>query len=253
MKKLFRIILNLIFPPRCACCRELLPVFEEKYGAGLCLCKICYASWEWAKGESCPECLCPSHKCLCTVDTGSLKKTQIPKLLTYSPNVNNTQNKMIFSLKKKNDKRIAEFMASELSVSIGRFCVDNKIIPDECIYTYIPRRKRSVGEFGFDQGERLSLKVARLFEGEFLSLFSRVGGREQKKLDKAARQKNINRTLKLKKSAAKRIKGRTVIVIDDLVTTGSTLDGAIRLLKSAGAGEIFVSCIARTCDKKSKK
>ena len=251
MNKVFDILRNLAFPPKCACCRTLLPVVEEKFGGGLCLCRECRGLWNRAKEENCPTCLCPSHKCLCTEEKGALKDMKIPKLLTYSPNLNNTQNKMIFSLKKVNDKRISEFVASELSVSMGRYFKDNFILPDECIYTYVPRSRRAKGEFGFDQGRRLAQKVARISEGEFESVFRRLGGREQKKLDSSSRARNISRSLKLKRGVEDKIKGRKVVVIDDLITTGATLDGAVKLLKKAKAAEVYVACVARTADKKN--
>lgn len=249
MGKFLSLIRNLAFPPKCACCRELLPAVEESFGAGNCLCKKCYGLWNRAKDESCPECLCPSHKCLCAPNTRRFKKLGLPKLLTYTPNKNNTQNKMIYSLKKVNDKRICEFVASELSLSMGKWFKDNSILPDECIYTYVPRRASSVAEFGFDQGKRLSSEVCRIFEGQFENIFVRRGGVEQKQLDKNSRAKNVDRSLKLRRNAKKLIKGKRVIIIDDLVTTGATLDRAMRLAKKNGAKEVYAACVARTCEK----
>lgn len=250
MGRFFRILRNIMFPPKCACCRELLPAAEESFGAGNCLCKRCYGLWNKAKEESCPECLCASHKCLCAPNTRRFKKAGLPKLLTYTPNKNNTQNKMIYSLKKVNDKRICEFVASELSLSLGKWFKDNSILPDECVYTYVPRRKSSVAEFGFDQGLRLSGEICKIFEGRFEKIFVRRGGREQKQLDKNSRAKNVDRSLKLRGKAKKLIKSKRVIIIDDLVTTGATLDRAMRLAKKNGAKEVYVACVARTCETK---
>ncbi len=248
MRGLWKIIRNLFFPPKCACCRELLPAVEESYGAGSCLCKKCYTAWNRAKEESCPECLCASHKCLCAPSTRGFKRSGLPKLLTYTPNKNNTQNKIIYSLKKVNDKRICEFVASELSLSMGAWFKDRALLPDECIYTYVPRRAVAVAELGFDQGRRLSREVCRIFEGRLENVFVRRGGKEQKQLDKSSRARNIDRSLRLRRRAAKVIKGKRVVIIDDLVTTGATLDRAMRLIKRNGAKEVYVACVARTCE-----
>ncbi len=248
MGKLLRLLRNLAFPPKCACCRELLPTVEEIYGVGDCLCKKCYGRWNKAKDESCPECLCPSHKCLCAPNTRRFKKSGLPKLLTYTPNKNNTQNKMIYSLKKVNDKRICEFVASELSLSMDVWFKDNSVLPDKCIYTYVPRRASAIAELGFDQGKRLSREVCRIFEGRFENVFVRRGGAEQKQLDKNSRAKNVDRSLKISRKAAQTIKAKRVIIIDDLVTTGATLDRAMRLAKKNGAKEVYVACVARTCE-----
>ena len=44
-----------------------------------------------------------------------------------------------------------------------------------------------------------------------------------------------------------RIKGKTILMIDDVLTTGASLSSAARCLKRAGAGHIAVSTVARVC------
>jgi ComF family protein len=43
-----------------------------------------------------------------------------------------------------------------------------------------------------------------------------------------------------------RVKGRTVIVLDDVMTTGSTVSECARVLKKAGAGRVWAATVART-------
>jgi len=226
-----------------------LPIEEEKFGSGHCLCAQCYDAWNFAKKENCPDCLCPSHLCLCAGKKTALKKYKVPKLLTYSPNIANTQNRMIYAMKKINDKRICEFVAGELAVSLLRYCKDEGIIPCECVFTYVPRRKRAIGEFGFDQGYRLAKNLCRICEGDFRSLFVRRGGKEQKNLGKGQRKSNAIQSIRLHPKAAEKIKGKKIVLVDDLFTTGETLAGAITLLKRAGAVEVYLCCVARTYEK----
>ena len=43
-----------------------------------------------------------------------------------------------------------------------------------------------------------------------------------------------------------RVKGRTVIVVDDVMTTGSTVSECARVLKKAGAEKVWAATVART-------
>lgn len=58
-----------------------------------------------------------------------------------------------------------------------------------------------------------------------------------------ARRENVKGAFRVQPSA--RIAGRTVLVVDDVMTTGSTLGEVARVLKAAGAGRVVVACLAR--------
>ena len=42
------------------------------------------------------------------------------------------------------------------------------------------------------------------------------------------------------------LKGKTVVVIDDVITSGATVKRAVELLQDAGAERVLVSCVAKT-------
>jgi TonB family protein len=80
------------------------------------------------------------------------------------------------------------------------------------LYTYPPRRRGAVRKDGFDQARRLSRALAQVGEGDFASLLSRrMDGREQKRLDTAGRLENAKATYRLRRGAAKCIKGRVIV------------------------------------------
>jgi len=45
--------------------------------------------------------------------------------------------------------------------------------------------------------------------------------------------------------ARAKVKGRTVVLVDDVLTSGATSDACVRALKSAGASKVIVACYAR--------
>lgn len=68
--------------------------------------------------------------------------------------------------------------------------------------------------------------------------------RSQVGLDREARIQNMHGAFRV--TAPQRIKGRTVIVLDDVMTTGTTVSECARVLKRAGAEKVFAATVART-------
>ena len=66
----------------------------------------------------------------------------------------------------------------------------------------------------------------------------------QTKLDKQQRKENMDKAFKVKKSYADKLKGKNVIIADDVITTGATILECARTLKSAGCGKIVICSIA---------
>lgn len=238
------LIKDILMPPKCTGCGILLRIRER--GNVSCLCEKCQSLWQRAKLESCPLCLLPSHTCLCAPPKGLAEKYSIPKVVVYTPSRYNIQSRMVYSLKHVNDGRISRFLSDELALSAAVYFAEQGIMPDECIFTYVPRRWRARAEFGFDQGERLAKDMSRICEGEFARVFVRRGGDEQKKLDKDERQKNIKHAIRLRHKGDSIIKGKCVVIVDDLVTTGATLGYAARLARRAGASRVVPMCVAMT-------
>jgi ComF family protein len=68
--------------------------------------------------------------------------------------------------------------------------------------------------------------------------------RSQVGLDREARIRNMSGAFCV--VAAERVQGRTLIVVDDVMTTGTTVSECARVLKRAGAEKVFAATVART-------
>ena len=67
----------------------------------------------------------------------------------------------------------------------------------------------------------------------------------QKGLSRAHRQENVHNAFSLNPRYADDIRGKTVMLIDDVFTSGATLNECARTLKKHGAARVFVLTIAR--------
>lgn len=260
-KKFFAVVKNLIFVPTCASCGERLSPIPEKGNMTydrVCFCKSCAEKWEMAKTEMCPACFNVSGKCTCTPDFFFKYQPEIPSICFYHPDSQDVQSKAIISMKRRCDTELFEFMAIDLYPRLNSTLNKMGISGEDCIFTWVPRKASSINESGFDQGKQLSNSLAKLFKAKSYPIFLRIGGKEQKKLDKTGRRANAKRSIKLNSSLSgfplwikeKNIEeflgGKNVVIIDDVLTSGSTLRQAVELAKSAKAKNTVVACIAKT-------
>ncbi|MFT5594652.1 MAG: ComF family protein [Oceanicoccus sp.] len=68
----------------------------------------------------------------------------------------------------------------------------------------------------------------------------------QQGLDKNRRRSNVRRAFSCTPSLALQIKGKNLLLIDDVLTTGATCHAAALVLKKHGAKSVTLACLART-------
>lgn len=104
-----------------------------------------------------------------------------------------------------------------------------------------PRRKR---ERGFNQAEIIAHAFAQASGGTVSTALVRRGARPpQASLDAFDRAQNIRRAFSCTNPA--QVYKRWIFIVDDIATTGSTLDECGRVLRAAGAGEVWGIVLAR--------
>lgn len=231
-------ILNIIYPPRCICCSELLHYSDDDV-----FCDKCRNEWEEHKNEKCrtcgqriPECYCGMRDNYDGLVDGEVHLTQ------YDKAENNAVNKLIFSCKDKTVITYFRAIASEMY---------NELYPrlPECSYIVaaIPRTRSAKNTKGHDQSVIIAKEFCKLSGMEYCDLLYNVGNSAQKLLDsRKKREENAIKSYKIKVDTNKLLKGRNVILIDDVVTTGSSAVRCAKLLKSKGAKKVYVMSIAKT-------
>jgi ComF family protein len=108
----------------------------------------------------------------------------------------------------------------------------------------VPLHPSRLADRGFNQSALLARRVARHLNAP-LSARALVRTREtaqQSRLDRSARAKNVAGAFEVRASAL--IEGRTVLLVDDVMTTGATLDACENALAAAGAARIDRAVLA---------
>ena len=254
--------MRLVRVPKCGACGIRLSPTEKtdpRIYHRLCFCESCLEKWMRARSEICPACSKTAEECSCSTDA-----LPLTCFFFYHPQEQNIQSRVILSMKSKCSNELFEYMSAELVRHLSARLEVAGIAGEDCIYTWVPRKRYAVVNTGFDQGRELCRRVASCFGKKESFLFVRRGGKRQKKLNKGERMKNIERAVFLKNKylplapqrnpkKAISLKGKTVVVVDDVVTTGATLRHAVKLLRGAGADQVIVACLAKTKGKAPKK
>lgn len=109
----------------------------------------------------------------------------------------------------------------------------------------MPISEQRLAERGFNQALEIAKGVAKALHLPIWQPIQRVNANRQKGLTRRERLENIEQQFQLVQSPnRKRQKYRSVLVIDDVVTTGSSLHALSLALQQAGCEKIYFACVA---------
>ncbi len=236
MKGALNYLSELLYPPRCAMCGELLDPAKKRR----CFCERCLGIWESEKKASCPQCRMTVNRCKCQPKYNRSRAADSFCSLTLYDTVN--VKRLIHTFKTVSDPALTETAARDLTAAIfSRIKIDQS-----CLLAYPKRSREAISRFGFDHAELLCKKVGR-YTG--IPVFNGIKHRrtqQQKTLSASERGYNALRSYYIPEKHKNKLKGKHVIFIDDVVTTGATSVICSALCKAAGALSVSVFSLART-------
>lgn len=228
---------------RCAACYALLDWRDERE---VPFCPSCEKKWLSETLEHCGICGKRVTDCSCMPLAMQKAKCEgLYKLVYYTPKQRDAvQNKLVYHLKNGSSCRAAAFAAAQLLAKAHAVLHAQGIEASDTLLTYLPRSSRARLRTGTDQARALARALSGASGIPVEALIKRrlFANRTQKNLSPAARKKNAKRAYVVQKRADCR--GKTVLLVDDLVTTGEGMAHAARLLRKMGAVRVICLCIA---------
>ena len=136
---------------------------------------------------------------------------------------------------------------SSLLIKFLDFKISQGEISDFDLVIPIPLARKRLLFRGFNQSEVLAKKITQNFSWPLgQNIVSRQNSRQpQVGLRKKDRLANVRGIFKIKYPASEFLPGKKILLVDDVVTTGATLDECAKVLTQAGAKEIWALVLAK--------
>jgi ComF family protein len=234
-KTFFNIILDLFFPIKCINCQR----------PGNYLCKDCLSLVEISKDQYCPFCFPPKiggEGKTCSI----CKKTKYLDGLWVAASFQNPIVKKAIHLFKY--PPFIEELAKPLSfLIIAHFnLLNNKPKLSDFILVPVPLHPKRRTFRGFNQAELLAKELSRVLNIPVKNLLIKTKRTQlQVELTKSKREKNVFGVFEINSKMLESVTGKKILLVDDVFTTGSTMNEAARILKKNGAKEVWGVVVAR--------
>jgi len=235
IKKIIEKSINIIFPVKCVCCKKISANSNNED----ILCKTCREILISEATQNCKRCKTPPILCRCK-RAGYIDHLIFPYFYT-----GDKMRQAIYAVKRANLYYINEFFAKCMYNSLK---ISDKIKIDEIDFiTNAPRKRDSVRFYGYNQTEVLAKIISKYSDIKYMPVIQASGlyDTEQKTLNYTQRTSNVeNKFIPVKSVKNTDIKNKSILIIDDVITTGSTLSECARVMKNMGAESVSALCAA---------
>lgn len=242
-------ILDFIYPQHCAVCKKHLKREERD------VCEACWNSLVTLPDPFCPYCksfvehgVNPGEeiKCSLCVSTGKTIEDHKIALVRSLGRFDDYYKELIHRFKYGKKIPLGKRLAQRLGETING---DSDLkTRNSCFLIPVPLHKSRYRERGFNQSEIIAEEISKIIGLSVLKnvLKRKKNTKDQTNLSPQQREENVRGAFVV--SQPEMINGKNIILVDDVITTGATLNECARMLKQAGAERILGITIAVVTD-----
>lgn len=237
-----RLMVDLVLPPRCLGCGTVV----DAQGT---LCVRCWERLNFLGPPWCMRCGRP-FELAAHAHAGADEDTLCGPCLAEPPPFDRARSVLAYDdasrglvLKFKHADQI--FAAAAYGAWLARIGAD--LLREADMLVPVPLHRRRLFARRYNQSALLALAAGRVTGIPVRPdlLVRRRPTRSQGSLTRQGRHRNVAAAFAVRPSRGGQVAGRTVVLVDDVLTTGATVSECVRVLKRAGAQRVHVLTLAR--------
>ncbi|MDY6935654.1 MAG: ComF family protein [Spirochaetota bacterium] len=233
LSDIFYSTVDFLFPSRCICCNKVIP-FQQNH-----LCEICFSRIVLLD-ERCEVCSGVVINGICAICSD--RRFYITKnivIAEYTGVMKEILHNYKFNKKIRLYKQLCRLSFPHIVKHRDHFD----------ILTAVPMNSRKKWKRGFNQSELVARELADRLNIKFYTLLKeKIYSKTQKDLGFRDRFLNILDRYEMKKSNI--LNGEKILLVDDIFTTGATINECARILMSSGADSVYSLTLARASFKR---
>ncbi|MEA1073268.1 ComF family protein [Sphingomonas sp. LY160] len=226
-----RTIVDFALPPRCAGCSE---VIEDVHA----FCGPCWSKVEWLGQSGCEQCGLPLEGTQATTCARCLAEPPTIERMRAATAYGDLTRSVALRLKYGRKVALARTMARYMAPLREPNDASPLVVP-------VPLHRWRLWGRGFNQAGLVAAELGRRWdlpvEQAMLKRVKRTA--PLKGMSLAQRRQTVGTAFAV--APGTDLRGRSIILVDDVMTTGSTAEGCAKALRKAGAGRIELICWTR--------